>query len=104
MNDYIAKNTNKKPLVETQKETVKETIKETPKPEIKKGWEKKADDKWYFTNDKGELVKSDWIYDNNYSSWYYLNENGDMATNKWVKNTNSKWYYLLGRGTGCQGY
>ncbi|MFM1601945.1 YSIRK-type signal peptide-containing protein [Helcococcus ovis] len=68
------------------------------KPGIKKGWEKKADNKWYFVKDNGELARSEWLYDNNYSSWYYFNNNGDMASNKWIKHTDNEWYYLFKNG------
>ncbi len=63
----------------------------------KKGWSQ-VSDKWYFVKNNGKLAKTEWLYDNNYSSWYYFNNNGDMATNKWIKDTNSKWYYLSGNG------
>ncbi len=74
----------------------------------KNGW----DGDYYYQD--GTLLKSKWLYDENYQSWFYIKEDGTYARNEWVdsyylkqwgymaKNEwiydNGKWYYAKDDG------
>lgn len=50
----------------------------------------KKDNKWYFENEDGSRIVSDWVKDND--KWYYIGSDGYMTTG-WI-NLDGKWYYL----------
>jgi glucan-binding YG repeat protein len=50
---------------------------------------------WYYFDSAG-VMKTGWLYDQNYKAWFYLGGNGAMKTG-WVKDDGA-WYYLRGDG------
>ena len=64
-----------------------------------KGLQKNAwvenDNKWYFADDKGKLVKSDWKEVN--GEYYYFDISGVMQQDSWI-NWEGDFYYVDGSG------
>ena len=47
----------------------------------------------YFLKNSGYMAKSEWVFDEKYSSWFYLKEDGRYAQNEWIEG-----YYLKSGG------
>lgn len=65
------------------------------------GWTKNnATGIWTYKNASGELLTTQWLYDNNI--WYYLKSDSSMATG-WLLNNNA-WYFLNSSGAMKTGW
>ena len=47
---------------------------------IAKGWQE-IDNKWYYFDEKGNMLSDIWLNDNN--NWYYFSDNGEMVKDEW---------------------
>ena len=57
------------------------------------GWQKAADNKWYYLDINNGEMKTGWIQPSVNGEWYFLDlVNGDMRTG-WIQ-VDSKWYFL----------
>ena len=65
------------------------------------GWTR-YNDKWYWLDSNGNVVKNSWIQDKN--KWYHLSSTGVMDTNNWIKNSSNTWSYVNNKGEAVVGW
>lgn len=65
------------------------------------GWTR-YNDKWYWLDSNGNVVKNSWIQDKN--KWYHLSSTGVMDTNNWIKNNSNTWSYVNNKGEAVVGW
>lgn len=59
-------------------------------------------DKWYWLDDDGNVVKNTWIQYN--GKWYRLGANGIMFTNTWIQSESGVWSYVGADGDALTGW
>lgn len=63
---------------------------------------KKENNKWYYIDDNGNKVCSDWIRDEN-GKWYYADKDGSLVTGWFQTKYNNNWYYAFDKQTDYRG-
>lgn len=61
-----------------------------------KGWNLDANGNYTYTDDKGNIVKNDWIKDS--EKWYHMGSSGTMDKDTWIHNDSGTWSYIDSKG------
>lgn len=61
-----------------------------------KGWNLDANGNYTYTDNKGNIVKNDWIKDS--EKWYHMGSSGTMDKDTWIHNDSGTWSYIDSKG------
>lgn len=61
-----------------------------------KGWNLDTNGNYTYTDDKGNIVKNDWIKDS--EKWYHMGSSGTMDKDTWIHNDSGTWSYIDSKG------
>lgn len=61
-----------------------------------KGWNLDANGNYTYTDNKGNIVKNNWIKDS--EKWYHMGSSGTMDKDTWIHNDSGTWSYIDSKG------